>query len=248
VLHGLIYTLLYTNVKDAAGTETKSCIGNEIGMKVNGSIFENFPFILSAHDANGAPKVVKILRVLDGASDLSLRKQDVRYEAESCNFQHPCIVPSDRKTITIDAELAAKANCRIGDNMVLIMPWYTSTLNQHPSNCLDWIDRQGRRIWDALEYLHNRGIVHMDVKAMNVFVDHENNCYLGDFGSCKPTGELVTSCSTQYCWENPMSKPAHPKYDYFMLLLMLLIECLEDRRIFMSMFYDVGAKSHRSCK
>ena len=32
----------YQNVKEAAGTETKSCIGNTLGMKVNGSIFPNF--------------------------------------------------------------------------------------------------------------------------------------------------------------------------------------------------------------
>jgi len=30
------------NVKDFASTETKSCIGAEIGMFVNGSVFDDF--------------------------------------------------------------------------------------------------------------------------------------------------------------------------------------------------------------
>ena len=34
---------------------------------------------------------------------------------------------------------------------------------------------------------------------------------------------------------------AHPKYDYFMFLLMVLIECLEDRRTYISTFYEQGA-------
>ena len=144
----------YVNVKEAAGTETKSCIGSETGMKVNGSVFPEFPFILSAHDAAGAAKLVKILRVPDGATSLSIRLQDVNYEAESVKFIHASIVPMQRSTIEIDLEMAKKSNCRVGVNEVLIMPWCTSTLDKHPSNCLDWIGIQGRRILDALQYLH----------------------------------------------------------------------------------------------
>jgi len=52
----------YENVKEAAGTETKSCIGTEIGMTVNyGSVFADFPFILSARNAANESKLVKIL-------------------------------------------------------------------------------------------------------------------------------------------------------------------------------------------
>ena len=234
----------YENVKEAAGTETKSCIGTEIGMKVNGSVFDDFPFILSARNAANESKLVKILRVPDGSASLSSRQQDVRYEAESVKFVHDSIVPMERKTISIDNELARKANCREGDNEVLIMPWYSSTLNKHPSQLLAWIAIEGRRILEALQYLHSHpegGFAHMDVKAMNVFVDHNNRCFLGDFGSCKPLGEPITSCSITFCWEDVRGQQAHPKYDYFMLLLMLLIECLEDRRTYISAFYEQNA-------
>lgn len=191
------------------------------------------------------PKLVKILRVPEGALSRPTREQDVRNEAQSVKFIHASIVPMERNTISIDHELAAKANCRVGINEVLVMPWFTSALNKHPSNCLDWIAIQGSRILDALKYLHSysdsyseRGYVHMDVKAMDVFVDHTGLCFLGDFGSCKPIGHQITSCSVTFCWEDVRDQSAHPKYDYFMFLLMMLTECLEDRRTYTAMFYE----------
>ena len=237
--------LTYQRAKDEAGTETKSCIGTELGMKVNGSVFEEFPFILSARDSDGSAKLVKILRVPEGASQLAIRRLDVTYEAESCKFVHDAIVPMKRQSIEIDQEMAAKVHCRVGRNEVLIMPWYTSTLNKQPSNCLSWMASQGRRILDALKYLHGHpdgGYVHMDVKAMNIFVDHSTRCFLGDFGSCKPIGAPITSCSTAFCWKDVLRQEAHPKYDYFMFLVMVLIECMEDRRDFRTALYDEGAR------
>lgn len=144
----------------------------------------------------------------------------------------------ESRSISIDKELAKKASCRVGDNQVLIMPWYASTLNKHPSNCLEWIGQQGRGVLEALKYLHESGYVHMDVKAMNIFVDHTSHWYLGDFGSYKPIGAPVTSCTTKFCYEQVLGREAHPKYDYFMFLLMILIESLEDRREYLSVFYD----------
>jgi len=130
------------------------------------------------------------------------------------------------------------------------MPWNSSTLNKHPSHLLDWIAIEGRRILQALQYLHSHpdgGFAHMDVKAMNVFVDHNNRCFLGDFGSCKPLGKPITSCSIKFCWEDVRGQLAHPKYDYFMFLLMILIECLEDRRTYTSAFYVRTGCEFREC-
>ena len=108
-------------------------------MKVNGSGFDEFPFILSAHDSTDVAKVIKILHVSERTSsdDRKIREQDVRYECESVKFVHSSIVPMERMTINIDRELSQTANCKIGINEVLVMPWYTSTLNKHPSNCLN---------------------------------------------------------------------------------------------------------------
>ena len=76
----------YENVTEAADTETKSCIGTDIGMTVNGSMFDDFPFSLSARNAVNESKQVKILRVPDGSTSLSSRQQDVLCESESVKF------------------------------------------------------------------------------------------------------------------------------------------------------------------
>lgn len=139
----------------------------------------------------------------------------------------------------IDWESARRANCRVGIHKVLVMPWYTSTLRRQPLNCLEGIAKQGKRILDSLKYLHtypDGGYVHMDVKAINVFVDHNGLCDLGDFGSCKPIDEPITTTSITLCWEDARSQ--HPKYDYSMFLLMIMIECLEERRTYTNISYE----------
>ena len=50
--------------------------------------------------------------------------------------------------------------------------------------------------------------------------------------------EPITTSSITLCWEDARSQPAHPKYDYFMFLLMIMIECLEDRRTYTNIFYE----------
>jgi hypothetical protein len=78
---------------------------------------------------------------------------------------------------------------------------------------------------------------------MNVFVDSVSlQCFLGDFGSCKPVGQPVTSCSVLFCFHDPRNEKAHPKYDYFMLLVMLLVEALVDRKRFRDLFYQPNSQ------
>ena len=38
------------------------------------------------------------------------------------------------------------------------------------------------QIIEALSYLHNSGLIHRDLKPMNVFLDKAKNVKLGDFG------------------------------------------------------------------
>ena len=74
----------------------------------------------------------------------------------------------------------------------------------------------------------------------NIFIDHDGHWLLADFGSCKFSGSAVVSTTQMFYFEKLKGVPALPKYDYFMLVVTILIETLPDKHKF-SVFYDEGA-------
>jgi serine/threonine protein kinase len=47
---------------------------------------------------------------------------------------------------------------------------YTTSLAQLPTLETNTIFQQGKKIASAVEYIHNNGWVHLDIKASNVFI------------------------------------------------------------------------------
>jgi len=78
----------------------------------------------------------------------------------------------------------------------------------------------------ALEHMHSLGLVHMDVKGSNILIDQAGEWYLGDFGSTRDIGELVITTTPSFYPIDLCNKPAQPKYDWFMLLVTILIEMM----------------------
>jgi serine/threonine protein kinase len=58
---------------------------------------------------------------------------------------------------------------------------------QSPKITLHWFKQAVR----ALDYMQNKaGAYHLDIKPENLFLDHNHNCIIGDFGFCKTSFEL----------------------------------------------------------
>ncbi|AAG45814.1 US3 [Meleagrid alphaherpesvirus 1] len=48
-----------------------------------------------------------------------------------------------------------------------------------------------RGLLEALAYIHERGIIHRDVKTENIFLDNHENAVLGDFGAACQLGDCI---------------------------------------------------------
>ena len=62
----------------------------------------------------------------------------------------------------------------------------------------------------ALEYIHERGLLHIDIKPQNIFVqnyENEPNALLADFGFCKWLPPEVTSSVTMVITTDPYAHP-----------------------------------------
>ena len=106
------------------------------------------------------------------------------------------------------------------------MPRFLTTLYETPHNSQSMILLQGRRLMEAIHFMHGKGIVHMDIKSDNIFIDADSSWVLGDFGSSRIIGTNITSSNLLHYVRFNLGN-AEPKYDWFMLLLVLLKETLE---------------------
>ena len=112
------------------------------------------------------------------------------------------------------------------------MPHYTKTLAEVPQLSERAIARNIPRMISALEWIHSKNLVHMDVRAPNIFVRYDGCWVLGDFDATVANGNNgygkygATHYPNKLSFPDPLNPfgkiivPASPEIDWYMLLGM----------------------------
>jgi serine/threonine protein kinase len=98
--------------------------------------------------------------------------------------------------------------------------------------------RYGAALADALAYVHERGLVHRDVKPANVLISEDGRVHLADFGIARlvdsahqtRTGDVLGT-PAYFAPEQVAGEPVGPPADIYALGIVL-IECLSGKRPF----------------
>ena len=233
---------IYQDYKNLPKTFTCNCITDSLGITVKKPAFGDAkPLIMCAIGAQGEPLIVKLLRIDPDAS--SERKLLLDMEIQACEVLN--LSDKSKGISLIQAKIAdinlpePQLNIYTQGRMkAIVMPRYATTIAQSSKFPIEVIAREGRKILEALKFMHDRNIVHMDVKGDNMLLDWNGNWLLGDFDSCRFIGEAILSTTEMFYHSRLSGTPAHPRHDYFMLLVVLIIESLPKKRNFVEVLFD----------
>ena len=222
---------LYRRVRDMPTTFTKGIVRDQQGVSINGPFMPDKPKLLMGSHEDGRQVVVKLLFLdADDPRDIAVRILEISNEIQCCkdlasSDGNIALVQHEVVTLDVPTEMVGQTR-RSGQFSALLMPQYVRSVARGPSFSKMVVTREARRILDALRYVHDRGYVHMDVKSDNVFYDTSGRWFLGDFGSaCNlNSGAVVFSTTEVFYHGKILGQQAYPKYDWFMLLVMILIE------------------------
>ncbi|KAL9645491.1 hypothetical protein ABK040_000557 [Willaertia magna] len=207
---------LYNFVKSLPTTTTKATLEKDFGIKLNGLLDSNqSAAIITGAFENGKPLVAKVLVTeseIKAVNHLGLE-----------NSIDGLVSTKVFSNVTVEGEHVDHKMVS-GKYTLLVMPRFTTCLAAMQYLLHDnVIFNGGQRIRQALKYIHDHNMVHMDVKPSNIFVNENGEWSLGDFGSCVPIGSMVTSCSECYLPERVVGKHyARIGFDSYMLATSLL--------------------------
>lgn len=88
----------------------------------------------------------------------------------------------------------------------------------------------GLEAGQALQYLHEHGLVHCDVKPSHLVFARDGKIKLVDFGTAAPIGAPIRGGTAKYMApELRRGAPAHPRMDVFALAKTLLVLAAENK-------------------
>ena len=237
----------YRQICELPSTITKAIVLGQKGVRISGPLMPDKPKLLLGVREDGRQLAVKLLFIHnDDVRSVAVRTAEIVNEAQCCkdlvlDGDSVALVPYEVVTLDVPQEFAHQTRKK-GNFTALLCPRYLSSVARGPQFSKAILAREARRMMEALRYIHGKGYVHMDVKADNVFFDDNSFWFLGDFGSAcnMNNGDTLIRSTTEVFYHSEiLGQPALPKYDWFMLLVMLLIE-LENKEGWGPRFMEVG--------
>lgn len=193
---------LYADATLVPRTETRAHVYQEKNIIIDGDMpvrgAQSAMFFYAFQD--GVPRVLKVPRKPDAATREAMLYKHVGAKAAA---EGVALVPVSYVELCGDHREETGAG-RADVTLLrggLLMPWYACTLAQlvpparlagEPRRVPPWplIEAVLGTMKRALEFLHDAGWVHGDVKPSNVFMDADGGVHLGDYGSSICMAEL----------------------------------------------------------
>lgn len=225
----------YVMIRDLPSTSTRVVLQNRLNLHINGPLSLATPDLLTAINEEDDLFVLKILRPNDRIP-YDLHRLEMEQEKETCRLlglESPTVALCPVEVISITYE------DRVYD--ALQMPRFVTTLQDLPRAFHKSLVLHGRSLVNAVQYMHDKGVVHMDIKADNIFIGSDKTWVLGDFGSSKSIGAKITTSNLVHYVRYPLTT-AETIYDWFMLLLVFLKESLQEKNTWISVLCDADEK------
>ncbi|XP_060594604.1 serine/threonine-protein kinase Nek4-like [Ruditapes philippinarum] len=138
------------------------------------------------------PSTKQALKLMDigsmDADTLALTLQEIKLLSE---LEHEHVLSFVASFVQDDKICIVTEFCPNGDLSDYINNQHGNPLEE--LRLIEWF----RQIASAIEYLHDRNIIHRDLKSQNIFLDANMNCKLGDFGIARVLDPVINMAQTQ---------------------------------------------------
>lgn len=226
---------LYETVKELPSTITRGVIQKEMNISINGPMSLAQPNILIAIDLDAEKHLfVKLLRMPQTTTSqpTAAKKDAVTAEINTCTTLSKENILGLVKCDVVEVTVCHSEGLDVSPGVwaALKMKRYVSSLIDLPQLSEKLIFRGYSRIFKALRAMHNLGMVHMDVKSDNLFVDDELGWNLGDFGSTRKIGHNVwshTDVLTPFFLQSTAT--VIPAMDFVLLCVTIAVELDKDQ-------------------
>jgi hypothetical protein len=231
---------LYEELKMLPSTTTTARLKEQTQIHLNGPAGAENINILIGSRSDKTPVMVKILIATANHPKLSFGTltDACRKEAQVCER----LGLSSTTLPFVQSEVVDIGDSRGVFRKAIVMPTYVRTVADSarlwPASLIDG----SKRMVQALNYMHSLNLVHMDVKGSNILIDQAGDWYLGDFGSARDINDVVITTTPSFYPTDLCGLPALPKYDWFMLLVTILIELMPKKHEWAKKLCETEAK------